>query len=355
MASKKTKKATYYTHRGQLYRRDSTGDHPYFGNEAQDPRQRFQQSTPEDLKADYVKPQVAWWQGIANDPTNQAAATGIYAAKNPMSEDQVDLRAGQYTNPAATNALNSPQIWNYDQNLGKASSQMQQALNDPQAFSRDPNLSKLGGNVSAMANRLQNGPGQAFNPGQLASLYAMGMQNLGQQNRNFTAGLAGANAGRGTVGVNPSAMLHSQNASQNRAALAQGNLDAQMQGLNLGVNQYNASAGVLNTVGGLANQAANRSQDTIGQLGQLAGQQSAQNLETQKLDYAGRLANKDYAQQQAMQAQRAVDNFMTRYGIELTATSGGEQGDQIKENLRKELEGLQHNRDVWQSNLSRYA
>lgn len=101
-------------------------------------------------------------------------------------------------------------------------------------------LKMFQGAAQGMIGRIQAGPGQAFSPQQLQMLHQQGLQQLQQDEQGRMAGLANSAAARGTAGPNAAAILGGAGAAQRRGSLAMGDLNAQVQGLGLGVEQYNA-------------------------------------------------------------------------------------------------------------------
>lgn len=107
----------------------------------------------------------------------------------------------------------------------------------------------LGAAQSAMLPRIQAGPGNAFSASDLSGLHTMGMQQLGAADQQRNIGIANASAARGAGGPDIGALTASGNADANRGALAQGDLNAKIQGLNLGLGQYSAFNSAFGNVG----------------------------------------------------------------------------------------------------------
>lgn len=107
----------------------------------------------------------------------------------------------------------------------------------------------LAGAQSSMLPRIQAGPGNAFSASDLSGLHTMGMQQLGAADQQRNIGIANASAARGAGGPDIGALTASGNADANRGALAQGDLNAKLQGLNLGLGQYSAFNSAFGNVG----------------------------------------------------------------------------------------------------------
>lgn len=107
----------------------------------------------------------------------------------------------------------------------------------------------LAGAQSSMLPRIQAGPGNAFSASDLSGLHTMGMQQLGAADQQRNIGIANASAARGAGGPDIGALTASGNADANRGALAQGDLNAKIQGLNLGLGQYSAFNSAFGNVG----------------------------------------------------------------------------------------------------------
>ncbi len=159
---------------------------------------------------------------------------------------------------------------------------------------------------------------------------AQGRQDLNQANAADQATYINSQAGRGTAGINPFAMLMSNQRAQDRGQLAQGQLAAHLAGMEQG-------------------------QKLFPTIGNLVDAEQGRNLDTQKLDFANRNADKGYWQGEVTNRENAVNDFMRQYGIQLTEKSGGKHQDDELANLRRELMDLQNEQRFAQSNLSRYA
>lgn len=286
-------------------------------------------NTPAGNTVDLRLPNSTTGSGTVDAPwyssQNQATPEGIFGVNQPTA--QTGLTGGSYQNPAATNPLGSSQVWNKDPNLSKVSGAI------PQMLGYDENTGKYASGPGSLVG----GPGQAYSPSMLANIYGLGAQALRHTNQANTAGIATANAARGGAGPNTANLMAGRDA-QDRGALARGNLDAQQKGLELGVNQYNAQAGVFGNIGNLANAEAERGHDT------------------QRLDFAKKNQDKQALQTQVQQAQNAMNNFVNSHAAELNQSSGSKTtGKQSKDYFRKELQDLQRQYQTAQANLSQYA
>jgi hypothetical protein len=104
----------------------------------------------------------------------------------------------------------------------------------------------------AMLPSMAAGPGQAFSPEQLSGLHSQGMNQLQANTQQSMAGGQMAQNARGAAGPDLATLLGGQTDAANRGALAQGDLQAQLQGLELGNQQYQAQGQVFGQMGGLA-------------------------------------------------------------------------------------------------------
>ena len=255
----------------------------------------------------------------------QANPTGIFSPNDPTAA--TGLGTGQYQNAAATSKLGTSQVWQSDPNLANVSKAI------PQMLGYDEKTGKY----DSAAGSIVGGPGQAFNPAQLQGLYAQGMQALNQNNKATMAGLANSQASRGTAGMSMGSMMAGRDAAD-RGALARGNLDAQLQGLNLGLSQYNSKLGAFNSVSGLADA------------------EQARNMDTQKLDFANRAQDKGYWQGQSAQDKQAINNAYNSMHAELAQSSGSaKKGQEVKDRYRKMIQDLQRNYQYSAANADRYS
>jgi len=96
------------------------------------------------------------------------------------------------------------------------------------------------------------GPGSAFSPEQLSGMHGQAMNQLQANTQQAMAGGQMAQTARGAAGPDLATLLGGQTDAANRGALAQGDLQAQMQGLELGNQQYQAATQAMGQMGGLA-------------------------------------------------------------------------------------------------------
>lgn len=168
-------------------------------------------------------------QGYWN-PTNYAPASGGSSSTYSGGSSGGGFYGGPF---ASTNK--SPDKYN------KYAESYRNKLNNQQK--------ELGAAQSAMLPRIQAGPGNAFSAQDLSGLHTMGLQQLQSADQQRNIGIANASAARGAGGPDIGALTASGNADANRGALAQGDLNAKVQGLNLGLGQYSAFNSAFGNVG----------------------------------------------------------------------------------------------------------
>lgn len=110
----------------------------------------------------------------------------------------------------------------------------------------------------AMEAYLWGGPKNAFDSAMMGKLQTSAIGNIQRQGQQANVGMANAMAARGGAGPNLAAMNAQTNAARDRSAVARTMLDAELQGLNVGLQQYGArNQGYSNLMGvDLANRKA---------------------------------------------------------------------------------------------------
>lgn len=260
------------------------------------------------------RPSPEIFQRSPADTDEQIKPTGIYQVHDPNKGALKDLQSGEYATSSAVRKLGSPQTWLDDPNLANLSNLIPQLMGyNGQTGQYDPGR---GLNV--------------FSPSMMGTIRAQGQQALNQAGEAERAGYVNSQSGRGTAGINPFAILGSNQRAQDRGQLAQGSLQAHLAGIGIG-------------------------QQLFPQVGQLADAEQARYLDTQKLDFANRNSDKTFWQNELTNRENAVNDFMRQYGIQLTSKGGGKHEADILKNLRAQLDDLQHEQGIAQANLSRYA
>lgn len=204
----------------------------------------------------------------------------------------------------------------------------------------NPNAGGLNGALSQMYSGqqgLQNGPGNAFSRAQLQNMHAMSLGQLGSANRSAMQGLAGANAGRGVAGNSVGGILGQQLGVSQAGALAQGDLAEQQAGLNLGLNQYQARAGVAS------------------QLGNMVNSQDQRNFQAQDETFKQGTDEKQNAYSNYTAAQKAYNDLIQQYLIQSTTTSGAKNGDQTKFYIRAKIDDAKRNLQIAMQQYNQYG
>lgn len=149
------------------------------------------------------------------------------------------------------------------------------------------NAGALDETFGSMLPRVAQGPQNAFNPAQLAALNAQGLQQLRANQSALNAGAGQSAAARGIAGPNFGTLFGGANNAANRGALAQGDLNARLKGLEMGNQQYQSFANAANQMGALGAQEADRqaqiwqqqlSTDLAQQLQDMMGSQAMQQI-----------------------------------------------------------------------------
>lgn len=256
------------------------------------------QSTPQD----YPGEQRPWWQeSSATDATT--ADTQVAPSLNPNT-------TGKYNNFA------------WGQNS---------------IYNSDAPAQGLSGALQQVNSRLKNGPQNAFSAADLQNMHAMAMNQLQTANQQSQAGIAGANANRGVAGNNVGGLLSQQLGVQQAGALAQGDLNERLQGLQQGVTQYNASNAASGT------------------LGQQVNSQDQRNAAAQDEQFKAYSDEKNNAFDRFKTANQAYNDLVKQYMIQLGATSGSKDGDQIKNYNRTLLEQAARERLIALQNYNQYG
>ena len=122
----------------------------------------------------------------------------------------------------------------------------------------------LPGQLASVSGKIGAGPQNAFSAATRNGLQQTALSRLRSTQNATNAGLAQANAARGTTGINAGAVMAGQNSAANRAALAQLGLNTELQGQQLGLDQYGAMTQALGQMGGMADANAGRELQMIG-------------------------------------------------------------------------------------------
>ena len=137
------------------------------------------------------------------------------------------------------------------------------------------NASAAYNSASQRAGTMPAGPGSAFTPEMLEGMYQQGLQALTQDESGRQQGIAQSMAARGAAGPNVAAITAPGALAHQRGALAEGNLNAQVQGLNLGNAQYEAQTGRAGEISNAQNQQQALAQNAS-QFQQTLGNQQSQ-------------------------------------------------------------------------------
>lgn len=186
-------------------------------------------------------------------------------------------------------------------------------------------------------NALQNGPQNAWGQAQMQNFRTQALNTLGQNNRQTMAGYANANAGRGVAGNSLGGIMSQQNAVQNAGAVANSGWEAQQAGQALGLNQYNARAGVAS------------------QLGNAMGEQDQRDYSAYNNEYQSRQQQMKNSFDNYQRAQNALTDWDKTYGIQMSSTSGGAQGDQVKMYLRAQRDNLVREMNLSHADYLKYG
>lgn len=188
-------------------------------------------------------------------------------------------------------------------------------------------------------NSLQNGPGNAYSPTDMANMHAMALGQLNAANQQAMRGLAASNAGRGVVGNNAGGIMQQQLGVSQAGALAQGDLAERQAGLTLGNQQYNARA--------------NAAQNT----GAFIADQNRINAQQQQDTFQGIQQEKQNAFSKLQTAMQAYSQLQQLYGASSSVTSGQGKGmgDQEKMYIRAHLDDAKREYLLALKNYQAYA
>ncbi len=196
----------------------------------------------------------------------------------------------------------------------------------------DPNTGRFnlasgaaaGGQTSLLA-----GPGNAFSPQELQGLQSLALQRVRDQQKGLLAGAAEAAAARGTVGMSPGVVANAALDASARNSLANAGLEANLQGKQLGLQQYGAR------------------QQTAGMLGDIANVNQTQM-------YNKFIGDKSNAFNEYTQDKQAMNTFMNNW-LQQMATKGygtGAPGKAVKDEANKQYQKL---RDTMRASQARYS
>lgn len=274
------------------------------------------------------------WPATATPPAANAGQPGT----NPLFELFMSYLQPQ-ANTAIQNNAAAPDI----------SSQNWSGIN-PNSTEMSQLLSQF---IGQQGGNLNSGPGNAFSPAMLAQMRQASVRDLSTANQQAQAGAANSAAARGLTGPNLSSIFGTQIDAANRAALANSDLNNQVQGLTLGNQQYANLTNAYNALAG-ANQAeANRAGSETSQdyLQQLQGNQQIQQQVQDTLDKMG-LAQQQNTQQNYSDTLKAMLQFMTDPAAFLKFVSGKE-GNTALHSAEQVLEALQGSIAQYGGDLSR--
>jgi hypothetical protein len=196
------------------------------------------------------------------------------------------------------------------------------------------------GQFDTSKGSLLGGPGNAFSQQDMSGISSQARQTIGANNKATMAGAGQASAARGTGGPNLASIMATQLGSQNNAALAATGLNAKMQGLNMGLNQYNARAGMAGT------------------MGSLAGAEEARNLERQQTDRSiledRRVGEIKLAADQLAAAKQRRQSLMEQYLVPGTQKGGFEEGEKLRDSIRREIDRLDAQIEAGEAQLSQF-
>jgi hypothetical protein len=190
---------------------------------------------------------------------------------------------------------------------------------------QDPAVHTVAQNYKGMIPGMTQGPGR----------------DLTSPNRQAMAGAQASQNARGGGGPMLSALMGGQMDAANRSALARAGLDAQVQGMQLGNQQYGNLTGAYGT---LAGQQGNEFNSKLGLFSQLGNQHNAgQQRQFEQEKAAKVFQDQEIARQHELQRNReaAFFDFTNRYGsTALAASPGGKNGDEIRNAARIQQLGL---------------
>lgn len=204
-----------------------------------------------------------------------------------------------------------------------------------------PEVQQMGGQMQSLLsgdNSLLKGPQNAFNANQMAGFKTRAIGRIGQDNRNFTQGVATANAGRGVAGGSLGSLMQSQLDSARQNSLANAELDTELAGRQQGLSDYNARGSTFNNLGTLYNAEQGR------------------NFTAQQTERASRQGEADTAASMMSQAKQAVDQLRQQYLEQLsTKASGNEKNHELLYQMRSQFENAQRSYQTWLARYNQYA